>query len=149
MGRQNGIAPEKIEALGNYRSSPLFSSTERLVLEFADAITQTPVEVNDSLFARLLESFTSPQLVELTANLAWENYRARYNHARDRIGELYRRQRLCAARDVGKTLNRRVRRENPQRTQTPDFLRALCGLSQRSLRSKILPFTLEKLPNAA
>ena len=96
MGRQNGIAPEKIEALGNYRSSPLFSSTERLVLEFADAITQTPVEVSDSLFARLLESFTSPQLVELTANLAWENYRARFNHAFGLESENFAEGSVCA-----------------------------------------------------
>jgi len=52
-----------------------------MVLEYADAITQTPVEVADALFAKLLEKFTDAQLVELTATLAWENYRARFDHA--------------------------------------------------------------------
>jgi hypothetical protein len=60
-------------ALPQYKSSALFSEIEGLVLEYADAMTQTPVEVPDALFAN--------QLVELTAALAWENYRARFDHA--------------------------------------------------------------------
>jgi alkylhydroperoxidase family enzyme len=51
------------------------------VLEYADSMTQTPVEVRDALFAKLREKFTDAQLVELTATLAWENYRARFDHA--------------------------------------------------------------------
>jgi 4-carboxymuconolactone decarboxylase len=70
-----------MEALGDYRTSPLFSDMEKLVLEYADAITQTPVEVSDTLFTKLRAKFTDAQLVELTATLAWENYRARFDHA--------------------------------------------------------------------
>jgi len=51
------------------------------VLEYADAMTQTPVEVAGVLFAKLGEKFSDAQLVELTATLAWENYRARFDHA--------------------------------------------------------------------
>ena len=65
----------------NYRSSALFSETEKLVLEYADAMTQTPVEVPETVFAKLREKFAEAQLVELTATLAWENYRARFDHA--------------------------------------------------------------------
>jgi alkylhydroperoxidase family enzyme len=54
---------------------------EKLVLEYADAMTQTPVEVPDALFAKLREKFSEVQMVELTATLAWENYRARFDHA--------------------------------------------------------------------
>src|SRR5438034_11703254 len=68
-------------ALPLYKSSALFSESERLVLEYADAMTQTPVEVPDTLFAKLREKFSDAQLVELTATLAWENYRARFDHA--------------------------------------------------------------------
>jgi alkylhydroperoxidase family enzyme len=68
-------------ALPQYKSSALFSETERQVLEYADAMTQTPVEVPDALFAKLREKFTDAQLVELTATLAWETYRARFDHA--------------------------------------------------------------------
>jgi len=70
-----------MEALGEYATSPLFSETERLVLEYADAMTQTPVEVSDGLFAKLRGIFTDAQMVELTSALAWENYRARFDHA--------------------------------------------------------------------
>ena len=65
----------------NYRNSDLFSETERLVLQYADGMTQTPVEVPDALFAKLREKFNDALLVELTATLAWENYRARFDHA--------------------------------------------------------------------
>ena len=51
------------------------------MLEYADAMTQTPVEVAGVLFAKLGEKFSDAQLVELTATLAWENYRARFDHA--------------------------------------------------------------------
>jgi alkylhydroperoxidase family enzyme len=70
-----------MEELAEYRKSALFSETEKLVLEYADAMTQTPVEVPDALFAKLRGKFTDAQLVELTATLAWENYRARFDHA--------------------------------------------------------------------
>src|SRR6266849_6391844 len=81
VSRTNGASAEKIAGLPNYRSSELFSETEKLVLEYADGMTQTPVEVPDALFAKLREKFTDAQLVELTATLAWENYRARFDHA--------------------------------------------------------------------
>ena len=54
----------------SYRTNVLFSEVERLVLEYADAVTHTPVEVGDLLFAKLRANFTDAQLVELTATLA-------------------------------------------------------------------------------
>jgi len=81
VSRSNGVSVEKIEALGEYAASPLFSETEKLVLDYATAMTQTPVEVSDALFAKLRARFTEAQMVELTATLAWENYRARFDHA--------------------------------------------------------------------
>src|SRR6202521_86801 len=81
VSRTSGVSAEKIEALPNYQKSDLFSETEKLVLEYADGMTQTPVDVQDALFAKLREKFNDAQLVELTATLAWENYRARFDHA--------------------------------------------------------------------
>ena len=75
------MAVEKIENLASYRTNGLFSELEKLVLEYADAMTQTPVEVSDALFERLRAQFSPAQLVELTAGIAWENYRARFDHA--------------------------------------------------------------------
>ena len=45
----------------------------------ADAITATPAQVTPELRRRLQERFSTPQLVELAAATAWENYRARAN----------------------------------------------------------------------
>lgn len=81
MGRDNGISAEQISHLNRYRTDFNFSELERLVLEYADAMTRTPVEVPDALFARLREKFNESELVELTSAISWENYRARFDHA--------------------------------------------------------------------
>ena len=44
-------------------------------------MTSTPVEVPDELFVQLQQEFDQRQLVELTSSIAWENYRARFDHA--------------------------------------------------------------------
>src|SRR5262245_2759497 len=44
-------------------------------------MTETPVEVTDELFAELRKHFSPKQMVELTSAIAWENYRARFDHA--------------------------------------------------------------------
>jgi len=69
---------------------------ERLALGYADAMTRTPVEVPDALFARLRERFSEAQLVELTSAIAWENYRARFDHAFGIEGENFTEGALCA-----------------------------------------------------
>ena len=51
------------------------------MLEYTDAMTHTPVDVPDTLFERLRVTFNEAQMVELTATIAWENYRARFDHA--------------------------------------------------------------------
>ena len=81
MGRDQGLKEEKLKALSNYLTSPLFSSEERTVLRYADAITETPVEVPNVVFEALREFYNDTQIVELTSAIAWENYRARFDHA--------------------------------------------------------------------
>jgi alkylhydroperoxidase family enzyme len=81
VGRASGITTAQIANLSSYRTDFNFSDLERLVLEYADAMTRTPVEVSDALFAKLRESFSEAELVELTSGIAWENYRARFDHA--------------------------------------------------------------------
>jgi alkylhydroperoxidase family enzyme len=96
VGRANGITAGQIANLPSYRTDPDFSDLERLVLEYADAMTQTPVDVPDALFARLREQFTDAQLVELTSAIAWENYRARFDHAFGIEGENFSEGAVCA-----------------------------------------------------
>lgn len=96
MGRKSGISIEQIANLGKYRSDVNFSDVERLVLEYADAMTQTPVDVPDPIFKRLRERFSEAELVELTAAIAWENYRARFDHAFGVEGENFSKGAVCA-----------------------------------------------------
>ena len=49
------------------------------MLRLADAMTRTPAEVPDALFAALREHFDEAQLVELAGEIAWENWRSRFN----------------------------------------------------------------------
>src|SRR5579862_845516 len=81
MGRELGVTEEQMRDLSAYRESPAFSPIERLVLDLAVAMADTPVEVPMELRARLRQNFSEAQLVELVATIAWENYRARFNRA--------------------------------------------------------------------
>jgi len=96
VGRAGGITAEQLANLNNYRSNANFSELERLVLEYADRMTQAPVEISDALFARLREKFTDAALVELTSAIAWENYRARFSHAFGIEGENFAEGQVCA-----------------------------------------------------
>jgi alkylhydroperoxidase family enzyme len=80
-GRAAGLTDRQILELADYRTSDAFNDLERDVLEYADAMTATPVDVPDALYARIRAAFTEPALVELTGAIAFENYRARFNRA--------------------------------------------------------------------
>ena len=75
------MTEEQLRALGDFAASDLFSPEEKLVLRYADGMTRTPVDVPDDLFVALKAEFSPKQLVELTSAIAWENYRARFDHA--------------------------------------------------------------------
>jgi alkylhydroperoxidase family enzyme len=83
ISRDWGLSDEELLALPNYRTAPCFSDVDKLVLDYAAAMSRTPVQVGDELFAALREHFDVPQLVELTAIVALENMRARFNVALD------------------------------------------------------------------
>ena len=52
---------------------------ERLALEYAERITYDRPEGRRSLFAELKKHFTEAQIVELTAAIAMENFRSKFN----------------------------------------------------------------------
>jgi alkylhydroperoxidase family enzyme len=78
---RDGVEPEKVRALGDHRESDAFDDLERLVIDYAEGMTRTPVDVSDELVAALREHLDAGQMVELTAAIALENYRARFNWA--------------------------------------------------------------------
>ena len=57
----------------------MFTPLEREVMEYAEAMTETPPSVTDELSARLLEQLGAPALVELTALVGFANLAARSN----------------------------------------------------------------------
>jgi alkylhydroperoxidase family enzyme len=81
VGRKQGITEQQLLDLPHFETSPAYSELEKLVLRYAVAMTQTPVEVSEELFAELRKHFNPKQMVELTSAIAWENYRARFDHA--------------------------------------------------------------------
>jgi alkylhydroperoxidase family enzyme len=86
-GVTNGMDPAKIRAVPTWRDSDvsggpaLFDETERLVLEFAEAASQTPAVIGDMLAERLQRAFPPDELVELAGYIALENQRSRFNAA--------------------------------------------------------------------
>ncbi len=80
-GEAAGIPEEKFEHLDEYATSPLFTPLERLILAYADGMTITGQDVPDALFTGLRQYFAEAELVELTAHVAFENFRSKFNHA--------------------------------------------------------------------
>ena len=81
IGRKAGVTKEQLADLPRYRESDHFGETEKLVLDYATAMTATPSDVPDELFESLRARLDERQLVELTSAIAIENYRARFNWA--------------------------------------------------------------------
>ena len=75
------MTEQQLRDLAAFETSSAFNAVEKLVLRYAVAMTRTPVEVSDELFAGLRQHFDPRQMVELTSAIAWENYRARFDHA--------------------------------------------------------------------
>jgi alkylhydroperoxidase family enzyme len=81
VGSELGLTDEKIDALAEYSTSPLYTDAERVALEYADTMTITGREVTDEFFAQLREVFTDDAIIELTATIAWENASSKFNRA--------------------------------------------------------------------
>jgi alkylhydroperoxidase family enzyme len=76
---QAGASDDKIRQVPTWRESSLFSPVERDALEYAERLTVTGDKVTDELFARLRGHFSEAQMVELTAVVALENFRSKFN----------------------------------------------------------------------
>jgi alkylhydroperoxidase family enzyme len=78
VGRKAGLSDEKLRAVCGDDLS-IFNDIERLVIELADAMATAPSNISDDLYARLRGQFSEEQLLQLSAQIAFENYRARLN----------------------------------------------------------------------
>jgi AhpD family alkylhydroperoxidase len=97
LAQRAGLPEPKLQALSRWRESELFEPLERLVLEYAEAMTRTPVEISDEQFDRLREHFDERQIVELTMSIALENLYSRSNWALGIEGEGFSEGMYCVA----------------------------------------------------
>lgn len=81
QAHNEGLDLTKAREVPRWRESDAFTPLERDVLEYAEAMSQTPPTVTDALSARLLDQLGAPALVELTSWVALANLYARTNFA--------------------------------------------------------------------
>jgi alkylhydroperoxidase family enzyme len=76
-----GASEDKIRAVDSAATSALFDEAERAAIEYAEAMTITGRRVSDEQFTRVRTHFSEAQVVELTAAVALENFRSKFNVA--------------------------------------------------------------------
>ncbi|HEX5255394.1 MAG TPA: carboxymuconolactone decarboxylase family protein [Mycobacterium sp.] len=96
IARRWGITDEELLALADYQNAPCFSDADKLILQYATAISRTPVDVSDELFDGLRAHFDTAQLVGLTHVITLGNLRARFNIALDIGSSGFSANRICA-----------------------------------------------------
>ena len=78
---QQGIDPAKLRAVPSWRDSDALTGLERRVVEYAEAMSTTPMGVTDEMVAGLRRHLDDAALVELTMMVSVENARSRTNGA--------------------------------------------------------------------
>ena len=81
MAHNRGLDVVKAREVPRWRESDVFTPLERRVLEYAEAMSQTPPAVTDEMSGALLRELGAPALVELTARIGFMNLSARSNIA--------------------------------------------------------------------
>ncbi len=74
-----GVDPEKLAAIWEYPSSPLYSPAERVALDFAIAAASVPNAVDDELFSQMRAHWSEDEIVEITAVVALFGFMNRWN----------------------------------------------------------------------
>jgi AhpD family alkylhydroperoxidase len=81
MAHNKGLDEARAREVPRWRESGVFTPLERRVMEYAEAMSQTPPAVTDGMSAALLGDLGAPALVELTARVGFMNSSARGNVA--------------------------------------------------------------------
>ena len=79
--RESDQGEARLADVAGWRDSRLFSEPEKVALEYAERMTITGQSVDDVLFTRLKQHYSEAQIVELTAAIALENFRSKFNPA--------------------------------------------------------------------
>ena len=75
----HGISQEKLDAIWEYRSSPLYSEAERVALDFAMAAGSVPNAVDAELFSRMREHWSEDQIVQILGAVCLYGFLNRWN----------------------------------------------------------------------
>ena len=81
LAHNEHLDEEKVREVPRWREASVFSSLERSVMEYAEAMSQTPPAVTDEMSGALLDELGPAALIELTARVAFMNMSARMNIA--------------------------------------------------------------------
>lgn len=80
LGAKNfGVGEDKLAAIWDYRTSPLYSTRERLALDFALAAASQPNAVTDAQFAELRQHWSDTEIVEILGVVAMFGFLNRWN----------------------------------------------------------------------
>lgn len=79
MAERRGAAAEKIEAVWEYETSPLFSDAERAALALAQAGGSVPNQATDGHFEDLKRHFSEDEIIEILAVIAFFGFLNRWN----------------------------------------------------------------------
>jgi AhpD family alkylhydroperoxidase len=79
--RNKGLDLEKARQVPRWREADVFTALERAVLEYAEAMSQTPPTVTDEQVDELLAQLGPAAVVELTAVITFANMTTRGNVA--------------------------------------------------------------------
>jgi uncharacterized peroxidase-related enzyme len=74
-----GVDDQKLAAVWEYQTSPLYSAAERATLDFAVAAASVPNEVTDDMFAELRKYWSEEQIVEIVGVIALFGFLNRWN----------------------------------------------------------------------
>jgi len=74
-----GVEEQRLAAIWEYRSSPLFTAAERVALDFALAAAAVPNDVSDDMFADMKKHWSENQIVEIVAVIALFGFLNRWN----------------------------------------------------------------------
>jgi alkylhydroperoxidase family enzyme len=76
VAQQTGVSREQIDQIDSYRTSPLFSDDDKLILRYAEELT-LKAQVDDDLFRQVQNRIGTLKVLDLTAAVGFWNMMAR------------------------------------------------------------------------
>ena len=75
----HGIEQDKLDAIWDFQSSPLYSEAERVALNFALAAGAVPNGVNDEIMSQMKEHWSEDQIVQILGAVCLYGFLNRWN----------------------------------------------------------------------